>query len=45
MVNPVPQRKTHSDKFPFTLHKSGQYGKKIKGKLYYFGVDNPMDSD
>jgi integrase len=32
-------RKTRSDKFPMTLHKTGQYCKKIKGKLFYFGVD------
>jgi integrase len=32
-------RKTRSDKFPLTLHKTGQYCKKIKGKLFYFGVD------
>ena len=30
-------RKTRSDKFPLTLHPTGQYCKKIKGKIHYFG--------
>ena len=39
MAKPKPKRKTRPDKFPLTLHPTGQYCKRIKGKLYYFGVD------
>jgi len=33
------KRKTRSDKFPLTFHPTGQYSKKIKGKMHYFGSD------
>ena len=33
------KRKTRSDNFPLTLHPTGQFCKKIMGKLYYFGTD------
>ena len=39
MAKPKLKRKTRSDKFPLTLHPTGQYCKRIKGKLYYFGND------
>ncbi|MEJ2701077.1 MAG: tyrosine-type recombinase/integrase [Sedimentisphaerales bacterium] len=37
MVKTNPKSKARSNKFPLTLHPTGQYCKKIKGKLYYFG--------
>ena len=39
MTQPDRRRKTRADKFPLTLHKTGQYCKKIKGRTYYFGTD------
>ena len=39
MAKSNPKRKTLSDKFPLTLHQTGQFCKKIKSKLYYFGTD------
>jgi len=36
--------KTRFHKFPLTLHPTGPYCKKIKGKLYYFGSDKKKQS-
>jgi hypothetical protein len=39
MAKSSSKRKTRSDKFPLTLHKTGTYCKKIRDKLYYFGTN------
>jgi hypothetical protein len=35
----VSKRKICSDKFPLTLHLTGQNCKKTKGKILYFAID------
>ena len=42
MAKSNSKRKIRSDKFPLTLHPTGQFCKKIKGKLYYFGNDKKV---
>ena len=42
MTKPNPKRKTRSDKYPLTLHPTGQFCKKIKGKFYYFETDKKV---
>ena len=42
MAKSESERKTRSDKFPLTLHQTGQFCKKIKGTLYYFGADKQI---
>lgn len=39
------KRKTRSDKFPLTHHSTGQYCKKIKGKMHYFGKNKKQALD
>ena len=39
MTKTNSKRKTRSDKFPLSLHATGQYCKKVKGRFYYFGKD------
>jgi integrase len=39
MVNSIAKPKKRNSKFPLTLHKTGQYCKKIRRKIYYFGKD------
>ena len=45
MIQTNSKRKNRSDKFPLTLHKTDQYCKKIKGKLYYFGTNKQQALD
>jgi len=42
MLKSNPKIKRHSNRTPLTLHQTGQYCKKIRGKLYYFGNDKEL---
>jgi hypothetical protein len=33
----IKRRRRRHDKFPLTVHPTGQYCKKIRGRMYYFG--------
>lgn len=39
MAKANTEKRTRSDKFPLTLHRTGQYCKKIRGSFHYFGTD------
>lgn len=39
------RRKTRSDKFPLTLRPTGQYCKKIKRRIHYFGTNKKQALD
>jgi integrase len=39
MVDSLKKPKISIKKFPLTLHPTGQYCKKVRGRIYYFGTD------